>query len=252
MNTKDYLRILAKEIKVTSARNDIIREYEEHIEDHKDALLKKGLSEAEATEEALQQLGDPIILGEQLNSVHRRGIEWGMAGYYLVWALVLNVVPSLLGSSLFMSETPDFIRFGIAGILVIVGFSICFLEKYSDTSLFYAWADNWNGGGLVNSGLILAIAIVPLRGTTAILLLWIIVIGGVLICERYVIALLRDQKEQRLLWTLGVALTDISYKGQGVVDGKKIYLRSNKEPIRKGSPFVIIGLEGFKPVAMGI
>lgn len=48
MDTKEYLKKLAKCIKVTSARKAIIREYEEHIEDHKAALIENGFSEAEA------------------------------------------------------------------------------------------------------------------------------------------------------------------------------------------------------------
>ncbi len=42
MDTKEYLKKLAKCIKVTSARKAIIREYEEHIEDHKAALIESG------------------------------------------------------------------------------------------------------------------------------------------------------------------------------------------------------------------
>lgn len=252
MDTKDYLRKLSKCIKVTSVRREIIREYEEHIEDHKAALIRRGFSEEEAEREVLTQLGDPISLGEKLNQVHRRGIEWGMTIYYLVWAVVLNLVPYLWGGNLIMTSAPAFILYGIAGILATAGFSICFLEKYTDASLFYAWGNNWDGGGLTNSGLILAISIVPVMGSIQLKIIWILVIGVLLNVERYSIAVLRDRKEQRLLWEIGVAITDISCKGQGIIAGKKIHLKSKEGSIKKGSPFVIIGLEGFKPVAMPI
>lgn len=252
MDTNEYLQTLSKCIKVTSARNEIIREYEEHIEDHKAALINRGLSEEEAAEEALHQLGDPISIGTKLNQVHRRGIEWGMTIYYLVWAAGLNLLPYLWGGSLIPTNAPDFILYGIAGILAFAGFVVCFMEKYTDASLFYAWADNWDGGGLSNSGLILAISIVPVTGPIQLKIFWIVLIGVLMNIERYSIAVLRDRKEQKLLWEIGVAATDISYKGQGIIDGKKIRLKSKEDEIKKGSPFVIIGLEGFKPVAMAI
>lgn len=252
MDTNEYLRTLAKCIKVTSARKEIIREYEEHIEDHKAALINRGFSEEDAVAEALNQLGDPISIGTKLNQVHRRGIEWGMTIYYLVWAIGLNLVPFLWSGSLITSSAPDFILYGIAGILALAGFFVCFLEKYTAASLFYAWADNWDGGGLVNSGLILAIAIVPAVGSIQLKIFWIILIGVLMNIERYSIAVLRDRKEQKLLWEIGVAATDISYKGQGIIDGKKIRVKCKEAAIKEGSPFVIIGLEGFKPVAMAI
>lgn len=184
MDTKDYLRKLSKCIKVTSDRREIIREYEEHIEDHKAALIYRGFSEEEAEREALTQLGDPISLGEKLNQVHRRGIEWGMTIYYLVWAIGLNLVPYLWEGSLISTSAPAFILYGITGILTVAGFFVCFLEKYTDASLFYAWANNWDGGGLTNSGLILAISIVPVMGSIQLKIIWILVIGVLLNIER--------------------------------------------------------------------
>ena len=252
MDTKEYLKKLSKCIKVTSARSEIMREYKEHIEDHKEALINRGMSEEAATKEVLKQLGDPISAGEKLDQVHRRGIEWGITIYYLVWAIVLNVIPCLWGGSLLTTAAPNFILYSIAGILAFAGFFVCFLEKYTDASLFYAWANNWDGGGLTNSGLILAISIVPVTGSIQIKLFWIIVVGLLFNIERYSIAALRDRKEQKLLWEIGVAVTNISYKGQGIVSGKKIRMKSKEHLIEKGTSFVIIGLEGFKPVAMPI
>ena len=48
MDTKEYLKKLSKCIKVTSARSEIMREYKEHIEDHKEALINRGMSEEAA------------------------------------------------------------------------------------------------------------------------------------------------------------------------------------------------------------
>ena len=252
MDSKEYLQKLSKRIKVTSARKEIMCEYTDHIEDHKATLVNQGMSEEAALKEVFHQLGDPISTGDKLNQVHRRGIEWGMTIYYLIWAVGLNLVPYLWGGWQVLESTPDFIRYGVAGILAFAGFVVCFIEKYSAASLFYAWAENWDGGGLSNSGLILAISLVPLTDPIQLKILGIIVIGVLLTLERYVIAVIRDRKEQRLLWEIGIADTDITYKGCGIIDGKKIRLKSKEEEIKKGSPFVIIGLEGFKPVAMAI
>ncbi|MBO1307928.1 hypothetical protein JZO70_17265 [Enterococcus sp. 669A] len=252
MDTKDYLKKLSKQISVTSARKEILQEYANHIEDHKEALMKRGLSEEAALTEVLQQLGNPVSTGRQLNKIHRRGIEWRMTGYFLLCASLINLVPYFFGYGRTSASAPDFILYAIFGILAASGFFLSFIEKYTDSDLFYAWAENWDGGGLSNSGLILAIAIFPITGSFQFKLFWIVLIAVLLTMQRYIIAVFRDRKEQRLLWEIGVAATDISYKGTGVVGGKKIRLKSSSEVIKKDTPFIIVGLEGFKPIAIAI
>lgn len=252
MDTKNYLKKLTKQIGVSRARKEIMEEYTAHIEDHKEALMAKGFSEAAAEQEVLKQLGDPVIVGRQLNKVHRRGIEWTMTGYFLICAVIINVIPYVFSYGRTSASAPNFILYGIAGIIAAAGFLISFMEKYTDSALFYAWGENWNGGGITNSGLVLAIAVYPITGSLQLKIFWILLLGLLLTVQRYFIAWAKDRKERRLLWEVGVAITDISYKGIGWVNGKKLRLKTNQQLIKKDTPFIVIGLEGFLPVAVAI
>ncbi|MEO1769762.1 permease prefix domain 1-containing protein [Candidatus Enterococcus ferrettii] len=252
MDTKNYLKRLTKQISVGSAREEILVEYAAHIEDHKEALIDQGLSEEEAELEVLKQLGDPVVTGRQLNKVHRRGIEWRMTGYFLICALLINVVPYFFGYGRTSASAPNFILYGIAGIIACAGFLISFMEKYTDSALFYAWGENWDGGGITNSGFVLAIAVFPFTGSLQQKLFCIFLLAGLLTLQRYVIVLVKDRKEKQLLWEIGVAVTDISYKGLGIIAGKKLRLKSQGMLIKKDTPFMVIGLEGFRPIAVAI
>lgn len=252
MDTKNYLERLTKQISVSSVRKEILAEYTAHIEDHKEALISQGISEEAVEQEVLEQLGDPVVVGRQLNKVHRRGIDWRMTGYFLICAVIINVVPYFFGYGRTSASAPNFVLYGIAGIIACAGFLISFMEKYTDSALFYAWGENWDGGGITNSGFVLAIAVFPFSGSLQQKLFCILLLAGLLTLQRYLITFVKDRKEKQLLWEIGVAVTDISYKGTGLVNGKKLRLKTNQEVIKKDRPFMVIGLEGFRPVAVAI
>ena len=52
MKADNYLKELTKRIEDPDARKEIMREYQEHIEDCRAALMESGMSEEEAEEEA--------------------------------------------------------------------------------------------------------------------------------------------------------------------------------------------------------
>lgn len=59
MKEREYLKELGKKITDSSVRKEIVNEYEAHIEDCKVALMESGMTEVEAEEEAVRQMGDP-------------------------------------------------------------------------------------------------------------------------------------------------------------------------------------------------
>lgn len=249
MNTEEYLKKLTRQINATNERREIWQEYLDHIEDHKEALMAQGYSEKEAEKTALNQLGDPTDVGRQLNKVHRTGLDWQMTAFFVICAFIVNVVPYIWwGEKGQVSDTPSYILYSIAGLIMLVGFAISFMEKYTDSPLFYAWANNWNGGGISNSGLILAISLFPIHGSIQVKLLGILVISFLLTIQRQLIAHFKDLKEKRLLWKTGIALTDISYKGKGQIDGENLRLKTTDDVIKKGHSFMVIGFDGFKPI----
>lgn len=95
---QDYLKTVCKEISGKKVEKYIISELEEHIMEQYEYILKKeGLELKNETEEikekfmrqALEQTGDPVLLGRQYNKVHNPFPKWqyslimGISGFFV-------------------------------------------------------------------------------------------------------------------------------------------------------------------------
>ena len=60
MDRNTYLSILQEQIRTKRARPMVVKEMEDHIEDQKCAFMAEGRTEAEAEEEAVREMGDPV------------------------------------------------------------------------------------------------------------------------------------------------------------------------------------------------
>lgn len=76
MDIKEYLNNVCKHIKYKPANKVIAEELESHIQDMKSDYLCKGISENEAEENAIKQMGDAKKIGKKLNKIHRPKIDW--------------------------------------------------------------------------------------------------------------------------------------------------------------------------------
>ena len=71
MTRLDYLKLLTEQIRCKKARLMIEEEYQAHIDDQKLDFMAQGMSEAEAEEAAVREMGDPVEAGVQLDRIHR-------------------------------------------------------------------------------------------------------------------------------------------------------------------------------------
>ena len=78
MNAKEFLNNVCKEIKYKPANKLISDELEAHIEELKNDNLCKGLSEEQAEETAVEQMGDAKKIGKRLNKIHKPKTDWIM------------------------------------------------------------------------------------------------------------------------------------------------------------------------------
>ena len=93
--TRAYLEVVREEIRWKRARPVLIQELERHLEDQKEAFLKEGKSPEEAERLAIQDMGDPVIVGAELDAVHRPRPQWGLLGLTIALAAagaVLRVI----------------------------------------------------------------------------------------------------------------------------------------------------------------
>jgi len=76
LNAKEFLNNVCKEIKYKPANKPITEELEAHIEELKNDNLCKGLSDEQAEEYAVEQMGNPTKIGKRLNKIHRPKLDW--------------------------------------------------------------------------------------------------------------------------------------------------------------------------------
>lgn len=72
----EYLEIVRQQIRWKRAQSFVLDEISDHITDQKNAFMDDGLNEEEATDKAILEMGDPIIVGEQLDRAHRPRPDW--------------------------------------------------------------------------------------------------------------------------------------------------------------------------------
>lgn len=75
-----YLEAVREQIRWKRARPVLIHELEQHLEDQRDAFLQAGKPPEEAERLAVEDMGDPISVGAELDRVHRPRPQWGLLG----------------------------------------------------------------------------------------------------------------------------------------------------------------------------
>ena len=94
MNKNKFLKTVCKKIRFGWDREIVSRELEFHIEDSISDLISEGYSKEEAESIAIEQMGDPIEIGKQLNEEHKPLLGW-------LWLIskafvILLIIPTLL------------------------------------------------------------------------------------------------------------------------------------------------------------
>ena len=75
-NIKSYLDIVCEQIRYEKAHIIIKKELEEHITDQTDAFIAKGMEQETAIKKAITEMGDPILVGTELDRVYRPKLKW--------------------------------------------------------------------------------------------------------------------------------------------------------------------------------
>lgn len=99
--TEEYLETVQQQIRWKRARHVVAEEIRAHLEDQKEAYLKSGSSEEDATSRAITEMGDPVTVGEQLDRVHRPRPDWALLAMTAVLLLFGLLVPAVTGGTVF-------------------------------------------------------------------------------------------------------------------------------------------------------
>ncbi len=90
---EEFLKLAGEQIRWKRARTPLLYELETHISDRRDALTEDGMEEADAETLAVSEMGDPEVIGAELDRVHRPKPNWlllfGSAALLIVGILLL-------------------------------------------------------------------------------------------------------------------------------------------------------------------
>lgn len=86
MQIKKFLDKVCSEIKYKSIRNEIYEELESHIEEIKQEYTMIGKSNQEIEDKVIEQMGDPIQIGKELNKIHHPKFDFELL--FLVMILI--------------------------------------------------------------------------------------------------------------------------------------------------------------------
>ena len=89
----EYLKNVCEQIRWKKAHRVISKELEDHIVDQKDAFISQGMEEDAAIEKAIQEMGDPIIVGSELDRTHKPKPQWSLiflTGVLLILGVIIR------------------------------------------------------------------------------------------------------------------------------------------------------------------
>ncbi|EJR71119.1 hypothetical protein IK7_06318 [Bacillus cereus VD156] len=128
MNKKGerFLKEVTNHIKSKEAKDLVVTELEFHLKQTKNMWIGKGLSEAVAEDKAVEQMGSPVKLGEELNKLYKPKVDWFLIGL-LVAAMGLGFLPVITfgHADLFMNK----VIFVILGVVTAVGIMLIDYRK---------------------------------------------------------------------------------------------------------------------------
>ncbi len=138
MNKKGerFLSEVTNHIKSKEAKSFVATELDFHLKQAKNTWIEKGLSEEIAENKAVEQMGSPIKLGQELNKLHKPKVDWFLI-ILLVAAMGLGFLPVLA-----FGYTNDVIMnkliFVILGVVAALGMMLIDYRKLERLGwLFY-------------------------------------------------------------------------------------------------------------------
>lgn len=135
---KKYSQTVCEQIRWKKAHDSIIEEIENHILEQRNAYIAQGMSEDQATEEAISQMGDPVTVGAQLDCTHRPKPQWGMISLTAILLFMGFLINTYLLNGTYADNPAKLVSsmcIGIGLMLIAYFIDFTFIGKYP--RLFY-------------------------------------------------------------------------------------------------------------------
>lgn len=134
----EYLRIIEQQIRCKKAYPEIKRELEDHMNDQKQAYLEQGMTQEDAENRAVKEMGDPVLTGEALDQVHRPKTDWSLIvmvialSLFGIWmqCLIFPHMENERIATTYQSRTILYHFIGMAVMVLLFFFDYRLLGKY--------------------------------------------------------------------------------------------------------------------------
>ncbi len=136
-NIEKYCDTVCEQIRWKKARPEVATEIKNHLCDQRDAYILESCDEIEATEKAILQMGDPILIGEELDKTHKPKAQWGMLALVVILIMigfVINYFSTSQPNSIFNFKIYPYI---LAIILLITSYFADFRIFSKNPKLIY-------------------------------------------------------------------------------------------------------------------
>ena len=90
---KNYLDTVCEQIRFQKAHTIVKRELQDHITDQTNALIQQGIEKDIAVQKAIEQMGDPVLVGTELDRVHRPKLEWSIIFFVALLCIAHFAIP---------------------------------------------------------------------------------------------------------------------------------------------------------------
>ena len=128
-----WLEAVQSQIRWKRARPVLVQELEQHMEDQRDDLLEEGKAPEEAERLAVEDMGDPVTVGTELDRVHRPRPQWGLLGLTFVLAAIGVVLRVFFRQRYALLTTNDLAALGLgtAAMLGMYFFDVSQLIRHA-------------------------------------------------------------------------------------------------------------------------
>jgi cell division protein FtsW (lipid II flippase) len=129
---QEFLQIICKQIRFKSIHKQITKELSDHIDDQKNEYLKQGFDEETASFKALEQMGDPVLVGKELDKTHKPKTEWSILSLAVILVVIGGIIQYFM-SGVNLNNSNNFSYFLL---YAPVGIGIFFFAYFFDYTLF--------------------------------------------------------------------------------------------------------------------
>lgn len=103
---KSYLDTVCEQIRYKKAHTIIKKELEEHIIDQTDAFIAEGMEQETAVQKAITEMGDPILVGTELDRAYRPKLKWEFIVFVFLFSFA-NITLKLI----MQQNAPSYMHF---------------------------------------------------------------------------------------------------------------------------------------------